>query len=48
MAYEIPKVDTNQEFTEEDRKPTPYTEDLLYQILEALEDIDARLTAGGL
>lgn len=48
MAYEIPKLDTNQPIVDEDGKPTPYMEDLIFQILEALRDIDNRLTAGGL
>ena len=48
MAYEIPKLDTNQPIADENGLPTPYFEELIFEILEALADIDARLVAGGL
>lgn len=48
MAYEIPDLDTAQPIVDEEGKPTPYFEDIIHEILEALQDIDDRLTAGGL
>lgn len=58
MAEKVPQLDVNQNIVqikqameqeiEQNGVPSPYFEDLWYVLVKYLEDVDARLTAGGL